>query len=165
MYRNGCKAVAIYVRFSTFAGMLPEQEFSELIAHKLRFVAEKTPLAVVHSMQNLAQPAPSYLYEQLSHFGVQLLSPAECFAPQAAVVLVFIAELDVPQGVALLPQLAALPGLDRTLAVQNNRVYLLSEPWFSQADGLAQLECLAEVLYPRFFAFGHQGVAWIPLSV
>lgn len=145
--------------------MLPEQEFLELIAHKLRFVTEKTPLAVVHSLQNLGQQAPSYLHEQLSPFCVQLLAPAEYLAPQAAVVLVFVAGLDVPQGVALLPQLATLPGLDSTFAVQNNRVCLLSEPWFAQADGLAQLECLAELLYPRFFAFGHQGSAWIPLSV
>jgi hypothetical protein len=49
-------------------------------------------------------------------------------------------------------------------AHDKNKAYLLHEEWFLQTDPLLQLECLAEILYPNFFTFGYEGIAWIEVK-
>lgn len=145
--------------------MLPEQELLELIAHKLRFLEQKPLVAFLGSLQPLNWVPPQDVHALLTTLGAPLAPQAARFPAQAEVVLVFLEGVGLSEGVALLPQLALLPGLDSTLAVQKSQVYVLNYEWFQQAASVSKLECLAEMLYPRLFSFGHQGSAWLNLAI
>ena len=136
------------------------EELQELIAHKLRFLSKKASFLVL-SKVNPLQVHPSPIFEEMAQkIGAGLLPVNP--APADAMVLI-----GCFPGQSLAEAMGAIPQILQTAYMQandKNRAYLLSEEWFLQADTLLQLECLAEIVYPNFFTFGHQGVAWVEIK-
>jgi iron complex transport system substrate-binding protein len=65
-----------------------------------------------------------------------------------------------------LPPLVAQPGWDELLAVRAGRVYILDGHRYFNRPGprlVESAEILAEVLHPRAFSFGHEGIGWVRL--
>ncbi len=95
------------------------------------------------------------------------LSYEEFQAADPDVILLVLCGFDIARTRKDVPILAALPGWSSLRAVRSGRVYIADGNQYFNRPGprLAEsLEILAEMLYPSLFSFGHQGVAWQPLT-
>jgi iron complex transport system substrate-binding protein len=145
--------------------MNPEEDLIELIGHKLKFITDPCTLLTLASIDPLQTVNDPDWKATLQHFGIaELQINAEL--PKTAEILIFkLPKQSIAVSLALLPELMSLPGWANCQAVLNQRVYLFDDQVYQSASELEKLEILAEVIYPKFFAFGHDGKAWLKLSL
>ncbi|MFM6953900.1 MAG: hypothetical protein ACKOWL_02830 [Sphingobacteriaceae bacterium] len=139
--------------------MQATEELEELIAHKLRFLSKKTSVVVLGDVAPL-QVHSSFIFEQIAQKIGAVLLPVNPVQAEAMVLIGCLSGKSLAEAMNAIPQILQIPYLQ---ANDKNRAYLLHEEWFLQADALLQLECLAEIVYPNFFTFGHQGIAWVEI--
>jgi iron complex transport system substrate-binding protein len=145
--------------------MNAEQELAELIGHKLKFITDPCAILALSSIDPLQTVNDSEWKAKLKHLGVtELQINAEL--PKTAEILIFkLPKQSIAASLALLPELMSLSGWSNCQAVLNQRVYLVDDLVFQSANALEQLEMLSELIYPKFFAFGYEGNAWLKLSL
>lgn len=140
-----------------------KEELLELIAHKLRFLESPVQFIGVNNLEPLTYITENY-HEQLK---LRNLATENLVRIPAEVNLIIIRleRRDIPQMLAQLPQILQIAGLQESLANTQDKIFLIDDSVFSSATDLEQLEMLAEVFYPRFFAFGYEGKAWLKLNI
>ncbi|MEY5068416.1 MAG: hypothetical protein RLZ47_278 [Bacteroidota bacterium] len=140
-----------------------KEELLTLIAHKLRFVEGPLSWVGINDLQSLTFMRNDY-FEPL-----KVKNLAEGSMPQIPketnLVLIQLQNQGMQQAISALPQIGTLPGLQETMAKLHDNIFLIDDLVFNEASDLEQLEILAEVFYHKFFAFGHEGKAWVKLSV
>ena len=142
--------------------MTEKEELLELFAHKLRFVEQKPSYAAIAAVQ----PLQFRDLAQAAVFGAQNLAKQTGHLPQTAELILFqIPGKGIAEILASLAEIAALEDLSATNAALNGRLILLDDILFQAADEVKQLEILAEIFYPKFFAFGYEGTAWAKLHI
>lgn len=129
------------------------QERVDLIQHKIKFM-DKVPVACLDtenhinaSLEGIINDAGGILQEDVS---------------QAKVLIYF--EKDM----SMFGMMGSVPALinHEWPAVEYNRVYLLDDQAGTDAEALVVLlEDIAEILYPGFFVFGHEGKHWTSFGV
>jgi hypothetical protein len=140
--------------------MQPAEELEELIAHKLRFVAQKTRFSVAAGIVSLhAHPSPIFA-EIAKNIGALLL-PLDSSQTEPTILICCIPGKTLAEAMGVIPEILQSSYMH---AHDKNKAYLLHEEWFLQTDPLSQLECLAEILYPNFFTFGYEGTAWVEVK-
>jgi iron complex transport system substrate-binding protein len=137
--------------------MQPAEELEELIAHKLRFIAQKIRFYVAAGTVSLhAHPSPIFA-EIAQKIGAVLL-PLDFNQTEPTIFIYCIPGKTLAEAMGIIPEILQSSYLQ---ANDKNKAYLLNEEWILQADTLSQLESLAEILYPNFFTFGYEGTAWV----
>lgn len=139
-----------------------KQELLELIAHKLHFLENPIQFVGINNLKPLAFISQDYA----KHLKVSDLGAAQpdILPKDAGLVFLQISDQNLSQTLAQLPEIVALPGLQETHAKMQDRVILVDDLVFKKATEIEQLEIMAEVFYPKFFAFGYEGKAWLKLS-
>lgn len=140
-----------------------KEELLELITHKLHFL--ESPMQWV-GIDNL-QPLSFIIHDYEKALKSINLAKEGCDALPKATALVFLQLKgnSIAQVLTSLPEIMALPGLSESQAKFQDRVVVLDDVIYQAATELEQLEIMAEVFYPKFFAFGHEGKAWLKLSL
>ncbi len=136
------------------------EELHQLIAHKLRFVANKASFLVVDSVAPLQQH-PSPIFEEIAKKIGAILLPLDSKQTEPTILICCFSGKSLAEAMGFIPQILQSSFMQ---ANDKNKAFLLHEAWFMQADTLLQLECLAEIIYPNFFTFGHQGTAWVEIK-
>ncbi len=137
------------------------EERINIIAHKLKFIAEenKPKVVIFDDRSSLSTVRNSYLANLIKIAGGIHLMDTENPDPD---VTIFITEKPMPQLLNELPHF--LSTWSQTNAVLNNRVYIvhngsyLCQPGSLVAD---DAEILAEILYPKYFIFGRDADVWM----
>ena len=140
--------------------MQPAEELHQLIAHKLRFVANKASLLVVDSVAPPQLHSSPIFAEIAQKIGAVLL-PLDSMQAEPTISICCIPGKTLAEAMGIVPEILQSSYMQ---ANDKNRAYVLHEAWFMQADTLLQLECLAEIIYPNFFTFGYQGTAWVEVK-
>ena len=140
--------------------MSPAEELHQLIAHKLRFVANKASLLVVDSVAPF-QSHPSLIFAEMAQKIGAILLPLDSKQTEPTILICCFSGKSLAEAMGFIPQILQSSCMQ---ANDKNKAFLLHEAWFMQADTLLQLECLAEIIYPNFFTFGHQGIAWVEIK-
>lgn len=138
------------------------EELIELIAHKLKFVDNKPSVCTIQTIQPIGFITDDVWQEKLVQMGALT---SGVLSKDVDVLLVKIDDCSIAQTLAQLTDLMAIPCWDETRALQLQRVYLVDDQQFTAASPLEQIEILAEIIHPKLFAFGHEGKAWIKLSL
>ena len=141
--------------------MSAAEELQELIAHKLRFVANKASFLVVYSVAPLKLHSSPIFDEMAKKIGAILL-PLDSKQTEPTILICCIPGNTLAEAMAIVPEILQSSHMQ---ANDKNKAFLLHEAWFIQADTLLQLECLAEIIYPNFFTFGYEGTAWVEVKV
>ena len=140
--------------------MQPAEELHQLIAHKLRFIAQKIRFYVAAGTVSLhAHPSPIFA-EIAQKIGAVLL-PLDSMQTEPTIFIYCIPGKTLAEAMGIIPEILQSSYLQ---ANDKNKAYLLNEEWILQADTLSQLESLAEILYPNFFTFGYEGTAWVEVK-
>ncbi len=140
--------------------MSPADELHQLIAHKLRFVANKASFLVVDCVETF-QSHPSLIFAEMAQKIGAILLPLDSKQTEPKILICCFSGKSLAEAMGFIPQILQSSAMQ---ANDNNKAYVLHEAWFMQADTLLQLECLAEIIYPNFFTFGHQGTAWVEVK-
>ena len=140
--------------------MHPAEELHQLIAHKLRFVANKASLLVVDSVEPF-QSHPSPIFAEMAQKIGAILLPLDSKQTEPTISICCIPGKTLAEAMGFIPQILQSSFMQ---ANDKNKAFLLHEAWFMQADTILQLECFAEIVYPNFFTFGHQGTAWVGIK-
>ena len=140
--------------------MQPAEELHQLIAHKLRFLDQKTRFSVAADMVSLhAHPSPIFA-EIAQKIGAVLL-PLDSMQTELTILICCFPGKTLAEAMGIIPEILQSSYMQ---ANDKNKFYVLDEEWILQADTLLQLECLAEILYPNFFTFGYEGTAWVEVK-
>jgi len=140
--------------------MQPAEELHQLIAHKLRFVAHKASFLVIDRVAPFQlHPSPIFA-EMAKKIGADLLA-LDSKQTEPTILICYFPDKTIAEAMGTIPEILQSPTMQ---ANDKNKAYVLHEAWFMQADTLLQLECLAEIIYPNFFTFGHQGTAWVEIK-
>lgn len=139
-------------------------EFLDLIAHKLKYLDAKARILAIESLDPLTAIVGSSWQQQLNNFGFMLTLDDQNLPKESDVLVICIKHETIAQVLSKLPQIVELPGWDTCQAVLQQNVYVMDEQIFSSSDQLKQLEIIAELIYPKLFAFGHEGDAWLKLN-
>lgn len=141
------------------------EELLELIAHKLKFVEDRPLVMGLASVRPLGVIHADYWLAKLKAIGAQAAPQhVEMLSKEIEVLLLKLEGFSLAESLAQLPELMAIEGWDQTRALQNQKVYILDDRLFESASALEQTEMLAEMIYPKFFTFGHEGKAWVKFS-
>jgi hypothetical protein len=140
-----------------------KEELLELITHKLHFL--ESPLHWI-GINNL-HPLSFIIHDYEQAFkSINLTKEGSVNLPTAAaLVLLQLKSKSIAQVLTSLPEIMALPGLAETQAKLQDRVVVVDDIIYQSATELEQLEIMAEVFYPKFFAFGHEGKSWLKLNL
>lgn len=133
------------------------KELKELIAHKLYFVEQKPVYAAIAALQPLQ-------FCNLPHVALLGGYAVQTLVKETELVIFQFTGKTIPEILSSLPELMALSGLAETVAALNGKLVLVDDQVFAAANEVQQLEILAEVFYPKLFAFGHEGSAWTKLN-
>lgn len=139
------------------------EELLTLIAHKLRFVEGPLSWVGINDLQSLTFMQNDY-FEPLKVKNLAQESLSE-IPKETNVVLIQLQGQGIQQAISALSQISTLAGLKETMAKLHGNIFLIDDLVFNEASDLERLEILAEVFYQKFFAFGHEGKAWLKLSV
>jgi hypothetical protein len=140
--------------------MQPVEELHQLIAHKLRFVAHKASFLVIDCVAPL-QLHPSLIFAEIAKKIGAVLLALDSKQTEPTILICCFPDKTLAEAMGTIPEILQSHTMQ---ANDKNRAYVLHEAWFMQADTLLQLECLAEIIYPNFFTFGHQGTAWVEIK-
>ena len=141
--------------------MQPAEELHQLIAHKLRFLAQKTRFSVVDGIVSLhAHPSP--IFTEIAQKIGAILLPLDSKQTEPTILIYCVPGKNLAEAMGIIPEILQSSYMQ---ANDKNKAYLLHEEWFLQVDMLSQIECLAEILYPNFFTFGYEGTAWVEVKV
>jgi hypothetical protein len=140
--------------------MLAAEELQELIAHKLRFLSQKASCLVLANVDPL-QVHPATIFAEIATKIGALLLPLDSKQTEPTILICCFSGKSLAEAMGFIPQILQSSTMQ---ANDKNKAYVLHEAWFMQADRLLQLECLAEIIYPNFFTFGHQGTAWLEIK-
>lgn len=152
--------------FPTFVGSMESTEKEELytlIAHKLRFVEAPINWIGINDLQSLTFIRNDY-FEPLKVKNL-MQGSLSAIPKETNLILIQLQNQGIQQAISALPQIIALPGLHESLARVNGNLFIIDDLVFNAASDVKQLEILAEVFYNKFFAFGHEGEAWVKLSI
>ena len=138
--------------------MSTAEELHQLIAHKLRFVANRVSFLVVDSVAPFQLHSSPIFAQVANKIGALSL---DCKQTEPTILICCFSGKSLAEAMVFIPQILQSACM---LANDKNKAYLLHEAWFMQADTLLQLECLAEIFYSNFFTFGHQGTAWVEVK-
>ncbi|MFM6975317.1 MAG: hypothetical protein ACKOW2_00505 [Sphingobacteriaceae bacterium] len=148
--------------------MLAEAELLELIAHKIRFIEQKPSVFGIHDIPFSGQIMNKVWVELIEKVGAIYLGPVssvQAALPKLADTLIIQPSgLSISETLSSLPDLMAISGWNETHAVIQQKVFLVNDVLFQYLTTLEQIEILAEIIYPKLFAFGHEGSAWIKLN-
>lgn len=140
-----------------------KEELLELIAHKLHFVENPLKFIGINDLAPLS--LMSHDYEEPLKCLNMATTVFDPLPIEAGLVFLQLKDQSMSQVLAHLPQIMQLPGLQETHAKLQDRVVLIDDVIFKSSGELEQLEMMAEVFYPKFFAFGYEGKAWVKLSL
>jgi len=86
---------------------------------------------------------------------------------QAEIIVVSPCGYDIPKTQEEMKALVQKPEWQTLPAVRNKKVFLADGNQFFNRPGprlVESMEILAEIFHPESFRFGHEGIAWIPLT-
>jgi hypothetical protein len=140
--------------------MQPVEELHQLIAHKLRFVAHQASFLVAANVVPF-QLHPSPIFAEIAQKIGAILLPLDSTQTEPTILICCFSGKSLAEAMGFIPQILQSSFMQ---ANDKNKAYVLHEEWFLKADTLLQIESLAEIMYPNFFTFGHQGTAWVEIK-
>lgn len=139
------------------------EEEIDIIIHKLKFLTEDSlPKAIILDQDQNFQPTDSeILVEKIKIAGGRYIDSLEQ-NPDCIVILQRAENL-----YGQLSELLDNTQLKNTSAFQNNNLFIIQDATFNQSDEtyLQDTEILAEIFQPKYFVYGHDGVAWVKFDV
>ena len=139
-------------------------EFLDLIAHKLKYLDARAQVLAIESLDPLKAVETASWQDQISNFGSILGLEGDALVKETDVLIFCLKNQTTAQVLSNLAQLVNLAGWPNCQAVVQQKVFVINEAVFNNSDQLKQLEILAEMIYPKLFAFGHEGDAWLKLN-
>ena len=140
-----------------------KEELLELIAHKLHFLENPVQFVGINNLKPLSYMSQDYA-KDLKAVDLGATQP-DTLPKEAGLVFIQLGNQSLAEVLASLPQVMGLPGLLETLANTQERIVLVDDVVFKNSSDMEQLEIMAEVFYPKFFSIGHEGKAWVKLSL
>lgn len=140
-------------------------EFLDLISHKLKYLDARARVLAIENLDPLKAVETTSWQDQMSNLGSILGLEGHALAKETDVLIFCLKHQTTAQVLSKIAQLVNLAGWQTCRSVVQQKVFVLDDAVFTNSDPLHQLEILAEIVYPKFFAFGHEGNAWLKLSV
>ncbi len=141
---------------------LLEEEIN-IMVHKLKFLpAESFPsVAILRQKDNFKPTSPESLLEKTTLAGARLVTALH----ERLDIIVILQDDDSLY--SHLPTLLQQDWIQRSLAYQYNRIYIIENPDFDTdlQEYLKESEILAEIFQPKYFHFGHEGNGWIKFDI
>lgn len=139
------------------------EEEIDIVVHKLKFIPEESrPTVLVLDQKNLYKPSDSsQLTDTIAIAGGNLL--LEKYDNPKKLIFVQHSNDLYTDIVSILEDEV----LTRTDAVRHNEVYIIHKPCFgADAEGfLGDVEIAAEILQPKYFVYGRQGIDWVKFDL
>lgn len=143
----------------------PLEERTNIIAHKLKFIApEQRPSVLCLQHVSPAAIAQNGYLDALVRLagGIPFAAVQDgAFQPD---ILVILSDEPLPALFGELPALLASSTWETTPAVAKNKVFIIQDPEALRHPGLRvadDAEILAEIISPKYFVFGQEGTSWI----
>lgn len=139
------------------------EEEVDIVIHKLKFIPkESRPSVLVLDQATFYEPKSSpQLTDTISISGGNLLS--EKFDNPSKLVFIQHSGDLFADIISVLDDVI----LRRTDAVQKNEVYIINKPDFGNdpEDFLGDVEIAAEIIQPKYFVYGRQGIDWVKFDL
>lgn len=148
------------------------QERTEIVRHKLKFVADRPDVVCITGLQPLrtADTLISGLIEIAGGKPVLQSEPGNLTAAgkltelNPGVIIVAVPGLSIEQTLKEINSLISLPGWTELKAVADNRIYIADGNFIISSGGPQMadtLEMIAEIVQPGQFIFGFEGTGWV----
>jgi len=141
------------------------EEEVDIVLHKLKFIAQDTRPKVL--LLDSITP-PSLLESALADDTIRIAGgiPLSLDAYQQAQILIIKQDEFTLYG--QLPEFINQDMWKEIPAIRNNQLYLVKKDDFAAIPGkdfLTELELMAEIIQPKYFIYGHQGLHWIKFDL
>lgn len=152
-----------FTHMHTPASNLAEEleEEVDILVHKLKFIPTETRPKVL-LLENIDPASP--LQSALTTESIRIAGgvPLEIQEYKDADILLIKQDEFLLYG--QLPQFIQQEEWSSIPAIKNNKIYIIKKDDFANVPGkdyLLELEILAEIIQPKYFIFGHQGIDWV----
>ncbi len=141
------------------------EEEVDIVLHKLKFIASESRPKIL-LLESITPPAllESTLIAETIQIAGGLPIPLQDYQ-QAQILIIKQDEFTL---YGQLPDFVNQDQWKQIPAIKNNQVYLIKKEDFAGIPGtnfLTELELLAEIIQPKYFVFGHQGIHWIKFDL
>jgi iron complex transport system substrate-binding protein len=147
-----------------------QQERIDIIHHKLKFIEQKPTVACIINLDPLLLAGDDKAELIRIAGGTAISGTAETMLQLNPDIIVLMpGDNSIAQSMSEINQLLQLPGFAELKAIKNNRFYIADASQYFNNDGadnfVDSVELLAEIIYPKQFIFGHEGLGWIKFSI
>ncbi len=147
-----------------------QQERIDIIRHKLKFIEQKPTVACIINLDPLLLAGDDKAELINIAGGTAIGGTAETMLQlNPDIIMLMPGENTIAQSMSEIDQLLQLPGFADLKAIKNNHFYIAdASQYFDNAEAdnfVDSVELLAEIIYPKQFIFGHEGLDWIKFSV
>lgn len=146
------------------------QERIDIIVHKLKFFPEKPKVACITEINPLSL-STSRISDSINIAGgvaLENLSWDELQSQNPAIIIIMLSGYTIQETMAEIHHFITLPNWSDLDAVKNNRVYIADSENYFETEGekaVDALEAIAEMITPKYFNFGLEGMAWVKFEV
>ena len=140
------------------------EEEVDILIHKLKFIAEdqRPTVLILNQHQQFAVSYSSAVADAVSIAGGSLL---EHITDNPSILIIQQQDGSL---YSALPELLQSPALSRSSAVLNNKVFIIQNQDFNAQTSdafLVDVETLAEIIQPKYFIYGRNGISWVKFDI
>jgi len=142
------------------------QERIDIIKHKLKFFPDKPKVLCLQGV-NPFLLANERLLETIKLAGgtpvISFYSIDDLINENPEIIILALSNEGLEESMKVIPDFLSFNGISELAAIKNNRLYITNSKTYFEKEGefaVDALESIAEIITPKYFNFGFEGLAW-----
>lgn len=143
----------------------------DIVKHKLKFFPDKPKVLCLQGV-NPFLLANERLLETIKFAGgipvVSFYSIDDLIHENPEIIILTLSNEGLEETMKKIPNFLSLNGISELAAIKNNRLYIANSKTYFEKEGesaVDALEAFAEIITPKYFNFGFEGLAWVKFDL